>query len=211
MLDHDEAGKSIRLGILSAGDPDDVRTWSGVPHFMTQALRKHFENVTYLPVFNSPFHERQRKLDRLLRRCTGNGFLPGRSLRQSKRYASRIDRLLMNTARSTISADWEPIVIPIFTITGPCRSMTFRAGHRVHRCRRRADTSLTLSLTGKSTRSAVTFSMTRCQVRLAGLIEPILISCTDMTRRRMHGSNSNHCPPDGHTSNRVPWCTMGKL
>ncbi len=97
MSEHGEAGKSIRLGILSAGDPDDVRTWSGVPHFMTQALRKHFENVTYLPVFNSAAHERQRKLDRLLRRFTGRGFLPGRTFGQSRRYAARIDRRLKKT------------------------------------------------------------------------------------------------------------------
>lgn len=39
----------LRLGVLAPGPPDDVRTWSGVPFFMTRELAQRFESVTYLP------------------------------------------------------------------------------------------------------------------------------------------------------------------
>ena len=47
MLTPDKA-LPIHLGILAAGDPKNIRTWSGVPYFMTQALKKYVKNLTYL-------------------------------------------------------------------------------------------------------------------------------------------------------------------
>ena len=35
----------LRVGILSNGDPDDVRTWSGVPWSMKRELAKRFVEV----------------------------------------------------------------------------------------------------------------------------------------------------------------------
>ena len=39
----------LRLGILANGSPDSVRTWSGVPYSVKQALTPWFEEVVYVP------------------------------------------------------------------------------------------------------------------------------------------------------------------
>ena len=59
---------SLTVGILAKGDPSDVRTWSGVPHFMVRALEQRFERVVYLPALPPQLSLTQRLSNRM-RRC----------------------------------------------------------------------------------------------------------------------------------------------
>lgn len=57
----------LRLAFVCAGDPLDVRTWSGTPAHMLQALRPHFDIVD---VVTRPFPAWFLLLRRVLRRLT---------------------------------------------------------------------------------------------------------------------------------------------
>ena len=39
----------IHLGIMSSGDPRNVRTWSGVPFAILNRLDSMVDSITYLP------------------------------------------------------------------------------------------------------------------------------------------------------------------
>ena len=46
---HDNPRLPIHLGIMSKGDPRDVRTWSGVPFAIVRRMEKMVESISYLP------------------------------------------------------------------------------------------------------------------------------------------------------------------
>ncbi|MEO0948318.1 MAG: hypothetical protein AAFY11_09270, partial [Cyanobacteria bacterium J06641_5] len=83
---------SLRLGILAPGDPDNVRTYSGIPFFMTQALKKRLQNISYLP--EGYLKERKtigRKINQLSRRLFRKGYVPGHVPYALSKKAKEID------------------------------------------------------------------------------------------------------------------------
>jgi len=61
------AGKRLRLAFICAGNPCDLRTWSGTPSHMLKALRPHFDVVN---VIHEPFPRWFVLLRRAIRRLT---------------------------------------------------------------------------------------------------------------------------------------------
>jgi len=88
------ATHDLTIGILSNGDPKDVRTWSGVPFFMTSELANHFKEVVYLPAPYPDNYETYRKLDVVSRRLLGRGYLPWSTLKISRHFARHIHAAL---------------------------------------------------------------------------------------------------------------------
>ena len=84
----------LTVGILSNGDPKDVRTWSGVPFFMTSELAQHFKDVVYLPAPYPENYETYRKLDVASRRWLGRGSLPWSTLKVSRHFARHVESAL---------------------------------------------------------------------------------------------------------------------
>lgn len=67
----------IRLGIVSDGDPKDVRTWSGVPNAIYNHIEPKVDSVVYLPAGPvSKGRERWEKMRKLTARCFGHRALP---------------------------------------------------------------------------------------------------------------------------------------
>ena len=64
----DQAEARLRLAFVCAGNPHDLRTWSGTPAHMLQALRPHFDIVD---VVSRPFPAWFLLLRRAVRRLTG--------------------------------------------------------------------------------------------------------------------------------------------
>jgi glycosyltransferase involved in cell wall biosynthesis len=62
------ADKRLRLAFVCAGNPSDLRTWSGTPSHMLEALRPHFDIVD---VVHQPFPGWFVFLRRVLRRLSG--------------------------------------------------------------------------------------------------------------------------------------------
>ncbi len=81
----------VRLGIIADGDPKDVRTWSGVPHFMTKAISKRVTELVYLPA-NTPsrFVELSNKAIRQTSKFSGRRSLPQLSHKQLKHRSDGI-------------------------------------------------------------------------------------------------------------------------
>ena len=79
----------LTVGILSHGDPHDVRTWSGVPYFILQELERRFERVIYIPAPPPKNYELVRKLDVASRKWLKRGFLPWATLGIA-RYNGRV-------------------------------------------------------------------------------------------------------------------------
>ncbi len=80
----------LSVGILSKGDPSDIRTWSGVPYFITRELRRRFQRVVYLPAAPPRYAEGLRKLNQLSRRCLRRGFVPWATPAHGRHYARQI-------------------------------------------------------------------------------------------------------------------------
>ncbi len=95
----------LRLGVLAAGPPDDVRTWSGIPFSMTRALARRFESVTYLPAGSvSPTRARLQRTQRGAARLIGRRSLPQQSSRELVRRCRQISRNLDSTPVDAIIA-----------------------------------------------------------------------------------------------------------
>jgi glycosyltransferase involved in cell wall biosynthesis len=78
-----QAGARLRLAFVCAGDPLDLRTWSGTPAHMLQALRPHFDIVD---VVTRPFPGWFLLLRRAVRRLTGGSI----DIMWSKFWTSRV-------------------------------------------------------------------------------------------------------------------------
>ena len=85
---------STHLGILAAGDPNNVRTWSGVPYFMTKALKKYVKNVTYLPAGSLQWSKTGCSIDRWSRRLFHRGYIPGHIPYVLQSKARKVERLI---------------------------------------------------------------------------------------------------------------------
>lgn len=83
----------LRIGILAPGNPDNIKTYSGIPYFMVRALRKKFQNISYLSNNNLPTISRKvvRKLDRVSRSMFRRGYRSYDS-RTLLKAAARVDR-----------------------------------------------------------------------------------------------------------------------
>lgn len=83
----------IRLGLLSNGDPHDVRTWSGVPYAILQRLEPRVESVVYLPA--APVSRSREKLERFRKgvaRSVGRRALPALDRRHLERRVECIQQ-----------------------------------------------------------------------------------------------------------------------
>jgi glycosyltransferase involved in cell wall biosynthesis len=78
-----QAAPRLRLAFICAGDPLDMRTWSGTPAHMLQTLRQHFDIVD---VVTEPFPAWFIFLRRALRRLTGGAI----DIMWSRFWTSRI-------------------------------------------------------------------------------------------------------------------------
>lgn len=66
LADQAPAGSRLRLGFVCSGDPLDVRTWSGTPFHMLEALRQHADVVEVIrKPWSSWFHFVRRAMRRL--------------------------------------------------------------------------------------------------------------------------------------------------
>ena len=75
--DHSPAKLPIHLGIMSNGDPRNVRTWSGVPFAILRRLEPMVESITYLPATPvSKGRTRQEKIRKGLAIALGRRDLP---------------------------------------------------------------------------------------------------------------------------------------
>ncbi|MBE9044874.1 glycosyltransferase family 4 protein [Pleurocapsales cyanobacterium LEGE 10410] len=84
----------IHLGILAADDPHNVRTWSGVPYFMTKALTKYVENLTYLSAGPLQWSPTGCLIDRWSRRLFRKGYIPGHVPYILQYKARTVERLI---------------------------------------------------------------------------------------------------------------------
>jgi glycosyltransferase involved in cell wall biosynthesis len=84
------AAARLRLAFVCAGDPLDMRTWSGTPAHMLQALRPHFDIVE---VVTRPFPGWFLLLRRAVRRLTGGSI----DLMWSKFWTSLVSKRMVKT------------------------------------------------------------------------------------------------------------------
>jgi glycosyltransferase involved in cell wall biosynthesis len=83
-----------RVGLLANGDPDDVRTWSGVPFSIKQQLARRFEEVVYVPSPPGPALLRGKKINHHLHRVTGKRFIAQWRAANARRHARQITAFL---------------------------------------------------------------------------------------------------------------------
>lgn len=105
----------LTVGILSHGDPRDVRTWSGVPYFIMQELERRFSRVIYVPAPPPPNYESIRKLDVLSRKWLRRGFLPWATLSIAKHNGRVIAQFLQQhpvDVLLAITADHQVAYLP---------------------------------------------------------------------------------------------------
>lgn len=67
--------KPFKIGLLANGDPDDVRTWSGVPNSIQRELKKRFAQVSYVPSEPAPWTVFLKRINYYLHRLTGKRFI----------------------------------------------------------------------------------------------------------------------------------------
>ena len=83
----------VRLGVLAAGPPDDVRTWSGVPFSMTRALGERLDSLTFFEA--TPVGSRRHRYERARRaaaRTVGRESLPHLDPRELRRRCLSVER-----------------------------------------------------------------------------------------------------------------------
>ncbi|NBD15146.1 MAG: glycosyltransferase [Cyanobacteria bacterium] len=84
----------IHLGILAAGNPEDIRTWSGVPHFMTQALKKYVKKLTYLPAGSLEWSKTGCFVHRWSYRLFKKKYIPGQIPYILEHKARKVEQLI---------------------------------------------------------------------------------------------------------------------
>jgi glycosyltransferase involved in cell wall biosynthesis len=92
---HESSLLPYHLGLLAAGSPDDVTTWSGIPFSMQRALQGRFAAVTYLPA--APVGVARLGYERARRagaRLLGRRSLPGLDPRELRRRCAPIEHRL---------------------------------------------------------------------------------------------------------------------
>lgn len=112
-----EVTDRLRLSFIAGGDPLDVRTWSGTPFHMHQALKRHFT----IDVLRSPWPQWFELLRKVTRRLSGGRLDPRQSLvlsaLGSRRALRRLEAsdsdyafVIGNTAISTHSWKVKPTI-----------------------------------------------------------------------------------------------------
>lgn len=86
----------INLGIIAADNPDDILTWSGVPYFMTKALKKYVKNLTYLSAGSLQWSKTGSLINRWSRRLFGKGYIPGYTPYDLQHKARKVERQIEN-------------------------------------------------------------------------------------------------------------------
>jgi glycosyltransferase involved in cell wall biosynthesis len=81
----------MKLAVVAAGDPLDVRTWSGTPYFMTNALQSIFTDVLPIRAAFPPWWHLARRLSR---KITAGSFELSWIKTIAKTHADRIARIL---------------------------------------------------------------------------------------------------------------------
>jgi hypothetical protein len=80
----------MRIGILANGDPANIRTWSGVPYFMTEQLKKRFSETVYLPSVAHKLNSLSHLLNRVSRKLL-NRQMPPEHTRAAMRVRSNVN------------------------------------------------------------------------------------------------------------------------
>ena len=88
----------LRLGILSNGDPDSVRTWSGVPYSVKQALTPWFEEVVYLPSPTVPWLTLSKAINHRVHRLLKRRFIAEWLTSNAKHHAKSIRAAVRDAA-----------------------------------------------------------------------------------------------------------------
>lgn len=93
---------SIRLGIVSNGDPTDVRSWSGVPNAILNHIEPKVGSVVYLPA--APVSDGRKHWERLRKgaaRCLGHRALPHLDRRHLE---ARVQQISEASRRESVDA-----------------------------------------------------------------------------------------------------------
>ena len=88
---------SLRVGILSNGDPDDVRTWSGVPWSMKRELAKRFVEVRAIPSPPGRYEHWLRCINDRLHPLTGRRLVSQWTAAAARRHQRQIHAQLAKT------------------------------------------------------------------------------------------------------------------
>lgn len=84
----------LRVGMLSLGDPSDVRTWSGTPFYMARALEQRFGQIERIGPLASPALKPFRLYGRLLKLIGGKDFSAVHDRRVAAGFAADAARKL---------------------------------------------------------------------------------------------------------------------
>lgn len=127
--------KRTRVAIITPGDLEDRKNWSGIPHFIYKALQQHFDEVVPLGPYkselflsravNSLNYRLSRKLDSTLMALFKQRYLYDQNIVLSKLYSVYFDRQLQEKgpfdliiAPSAHIAVWLlKSKVPVFIIT----------------------------------------------------------------------------------------------
>lgn len=80
----------MKIGVLAFDDPDNIRTWSGVPHFMTRQLRERVGETVYLRTDPPPTLGRDVLLNRVSRRLLNRQIAPEHTVAAAKHHARQL-------------------------------------------------------------------------------------------------------------------------
>jgi glycosyltransferase involved in cell wall biosynthesis len=85
----------LKIALISAADPKDLRTWSGSTFFMGSALERHVGRVDYIGPISIPGQDFKLKLARLAHRITGKRTYPFRTLSAAGHFAKDKVRVIL--------------------------------------------------------------------------------------------------------------------
>jgi len=95
---------ATRIALVSAADPQDRRTWSGVTFFMARALDKHVGRVDYLGPLSIPGQKLKNKLAEMTYKISGIRTYPTRTRGAAKYFSKQICRKLSDSQYDLIFA-----------------------------------------------------------------------------------------------------------
>lgn len=93
---------SIRLGIISEGDPKDVKTWSGIPSAIMSHIEPKVDSAVYLPAAPvSGVRKRWERVRSLSARCLGHRVFPQWDRRHME---TRVKQISEGARRESVDA-----------------------------------------------------------------------------------------------------------
>ena len=81
----------IKIGLITALDPNDKRSWSGIHYSMLNALRNEFETVVPLGPLTSKFLGITRIFNFFIKLFTGKNYNIHHNILRSKFYAFKLE------------------------------------------------------------------------------------------------------------------------